>query len=99
MHPSAILSPGIEAPVSEGPAALVAKFRCVPEKSPDGPVTLLISGGDKMVYVYRNGLEIGQSEYRDLGGEAKSIASSLRVDPPHSTFKGAAFRCCFKEQK
>jgi len=36
-------------------------FRWEPELSPEGPVTLLLSGSDKRVFVYRNGVEIGRS--------------------------------------
>jgi hypothetical protein len=37
------------------------KFRWTPEKSVDGPVTLLISRKDQRIVVVRNGIEIGRS--------------------------------------
>ena len=38
-----------------------AKFEWDPDKSPSGPVSLIISSADKTVYVYRNGVEIGRA--------------------------------------
>jgi hypothetical protein len=37
------------------------KFEWNPEKSPSGPVSLIVSTADKTVYVYRNGVGIGRS--------------------------------------
>jgi Uncharacterized protein conserved in bacteria len=37
------------------------KFDWDPEKSPSGPVSVIISSADKTVYVYRNGVEIGRA--------------------------------------
>ena len=37
------------------------KFEWNPDKSPSGPVSLIVSGADKTVYVYRNGVEIGRA--------------------------------------
>jgi hypothetical protein len=41
--------------------------RWVPEKSPQGPVTILMSGADRRALVFRNGVEIGRArlEIRD----------------------------------
>lgn len=36
-------------------------FHWQPELSPSGPVSLLLSGADRQVFVYRNGIEIGRS--------------------------------------
>jgi hypothetical protein len=58
-HPGMVLSavqPGAE------PAAVPAGFHDYewqPELAPEGPVSVLLSGGDRAVYVYRNGVEIG----------------------------------------
>jgi hypothetical protein len=38
-----------------------AKFDWDPDKSPSGPVSLIISSADKTVHVYRNGVEIGRA--------------------------------------
>src|SRR6202040_3196468 len=32
-----------------------------PEKAPKGPLSIIVSGADRAVYVYRNGVEIGRS--------------------------------------
>ena len=37
------------------------QFDWNPDKSPTGPVSVIISSGDKTVYVYRNGVEIGRA--------------------------------------
>jgi hypothetical protein len=37
------------------------QFEWNPEKSPSGPVSLIVSSADKTVYVYRNGVEIGRA--------------------------------------
>jgi hypothetical protein len=37
------------------------QFEWNPDKSPSGPVSLIVSSADKTVYVYRNGVEIGRS--------------------------------------
>ena len=36
-------------------------FHWQPELSPEGPVSVLLSGADRQVFVYRNGIEIGRS--------------------------------------
>src|SRR6266404_6087249 len=42
-------------PISAG------QFEWNPDKSPSGPVALIVSSADRTVYVYRNGVEIGRS--------------------------------------
>jgi hypothetical protein len=37
------------------------QFDWDPDKSPSGPVSLIVSSADKTVYVYRNGVEIGRA--------------------------------------
>src|SRR5262249_15149124 len=37
------------------------KFEWDPDKSPSGPVSLIVSSADKTAYVYRNGVEIGRA--------------------------------------
>lgn len=43
------------------PLAASESYRWEPEKSPVGPVSMIISGHDKRVIVLRNGVEIGRS--------------------------------------
>src|SRR5450432_2767297 len=38
-----------------------AGFAWTPEKSPKGPVSIIVSGADRTGYVYRNGVEIGRT--------------------------------------
>ena len=43
------------------PEAGSAGFAWTPEKSPNGPVSIIVSGADRTGYVYRNGVEIGRA--------------------------------------
>jgi len=54
-----------------------AEFEWSPERSERGPITILVSGADKTVYVYRNGIVIGQA--------------ALIVDQPAKRLGGHAF--------
>ena len=40
-----------------------------PERSPDGPITILISAADRTLYVYRNGEPIGRAAVEIIGQE------------------------------
>jgi hypothetical protein len=53
------------------------EFEWFPERSPDGPITILASGADKQVYVYRNGIPIARA--------------SLKIDDPQQRLGGHAF--------
>lgn len=59
--PSSILLSSKVDPGSRPAPALVGKTIWDPGRSPSGPVNFLISGKDKSIYVYRNGVLIGQS--------------------------------------
>lgn len=52
-----------------GTAGSAAEYVWQPERSPDGPVNILISGADRMIYVYRNGVPIGQARVQILAPE------------------------------
>ena len=41
-------------------------FTWTPDKSPDGPVSIIISTANRTGYVYRNGVEIGRADIRGL---------------------------------
>jgi hypothetical protein len=41
-------------------------FTWTPEKSPDGPVSIIVSTADRTGYVYRNGVEIGRAAIRGV---------------------------------
>lgn len=44
-------------------------FRWMPEASPEGPVSVLLSAADRRVLVFRNGIEIGRARI-DIRGDA-----------------------------
>ena len=43
------------------PKLSVGRFEWHPEKAPTGPVSLILSISDRMIYVYRDGIEIGRA--------------------------------------
>src|SRR6266550_3225135 len=45
----------------ESEPTTAGKFDWNPDKSPTGPVSVIVSSADKTVYVYRNGVEIGRA--------------------------------------
>ena len=60
-HPGMVLSPMI--PKGQPPCpSWGPRYDWRPELAPEGPVNVLISGSDRKVYVYRNGIEIGFSK-------------------------------------
>lgn len=61
-HPALLLSPAMHEQKREGPAAGIAKFEWEPDRSPEGPLSVLLSSADSKLYVYRNGVEIGFAE-------------------------------------
>jgi hypothetical protein len=69
---------------------LDTEFEWTPGKSVEGPITILASGADETVYVYRNGTAIGRAALkiddpqRPLGGHAFTMLEGV-VDTP-STF-------------
>ena len=69
--PAEIVHPGIAAPVDPGasgkappPTPRGERFVWEPHKAPQGPVSVLVSGPDRRMYVYRNGVLIGEAEVR-----------------------------------
>lgn len=58
-HPAVLLSPDLHEKRAEGPLADFVQFEWEPERSPTGPISLLLSTEDAKLYVYRNGVEIG----------------------------------------
>ncbi len=59
VHPSILLSPMLHEQKREGPLADLAKFEWEPDRSTEGPVSVLLSTADSKIYVYRGGVEIG----------------------------------------
>ena len=64
VHPAALapVDAGTGAPVDEPRLGAEEEGRWQPEKSPQGPVTILVSAADRRILVYRNGIEIGQAK-------------------------------------
>jgi hypothetical protein len=62
-HPPAFspVDPASGAPVSAERLAAYEEFRLEPEKSPHGPVSIVMSAADQRVLVMRNGVEIGRA--------------------------------------
>jgi len=66
--PADIVHPGLAAPVDPNasgkalaPTALAGQFLWEPHKAPQGPVSVVISGPDRRMYVFRNGVLIGEA--------------------------------------
>jgi hypothetical protein len=64
--PTEIVHPGIAAPVDPTASGKVPpprgeRFVWEPHKAPQGPVSILVSGPDRRMYVYRNGILIGEA--------------------------------------
>lgn len=75
VHPGMIFS---QVTPPAGEAELPAgEFTWTPEKSVSGPVTILVSEADKVVYVYRNGVEIGRTTVSSLDIDGQHVYSAL----------------------
>lgn len=57
--------------------ATVGEYTWNPEKSPDGPVTILFSSADCQAYVFRNGVEIGRAAVRAMEEGVNSFGSHV----------------------
>jgi L,D-transpeptidase catalytic domain len=69
---------------------LESEFEWNPERSAQGPITILASGADQTIYIYRNGIPIGRAAFkiddpeRPLGGHAFTMLEGVAETP--STF-------------
>jgi hypothetical protein len=71
------------APTMLDPKALDAAgtdqaYRWQPEKSPSGPLSIVLSGRDKRIIILRNGVEIGSSAVQIDGPVTATMAFTLR---------------------
>jgi len=74
-----VASPNIlEASPSDDEPADTA-YRWTPKKSPDGPVTVIVSGADHRLIIIRNGIEIGSSAIEMDGVVASDAAFTLQT--------------------
>jgi hypothetical protein len=78
-HPGMLLSPMMAEEGSESPMIGPDAYNWQPELSPEGPVTVLISGADRKAYVYRNGLEIGVSKISISDPESSLIEGVFTI--------------------
>jgi hypothetical protein len=60
--PEDLVHPGLVLPTTEIADAAPGSFVWQPERAPAGPMALLLSGADRRLYAYRNGIEIGVVE-------------------------------------
>ena len=75
VHPGILFSQ-ITPPAAD-PALASGQFSWTPEKAADGPVTILFSGANGRVYVYRNGVEIGRAPLAPLTVQGQHVYSAL----------------------
>jgi hypothetical protein len=83
--PSFAARPGILLDAQEGDISrpIEGEFEWTPQRSEEGPITILASGADKTVYVYRNGIPIGRAALkidnstRPLGGHAFTMLAGV----------------------
>jgi hypothetical protein len=78
-RPTFAARPGILLTAQEGDISrsIEGGFEWNPQRSEEGPITILASGADKTVYVYRNGIPIGRA--------------ALKIDNPTQPLGGHAF--------
>jgi lipoprotein-anchoring transpeptidase ErfK/SrfK len=64
VHPAAVspVDPKTGQAVAVPRLSATEPFRWQPEKAPAGPLSILMSGADRRVLVYRNGVEIGRAK-------------------------------------
>ncbi|HEX6829881.1 MAG TPA: L,D-transpeptidase, partial [Burkholderiales bacterium] len=64
VHPAALapVDPATGKEVASPALGAAEVFRWQPEKAPDGPLSIVISGADRRMLVYRNGVEIGRAK-------------------------------------
>jgi lipoprotein-anchoring transpeptidase ErfK/SrfK len=88
--PSTVAHPGLFAPIDQAGAPIqepvrVGDYVWQPENAPEGPVSILVSGADGRVRIFRNGVEIGRSPFTlaDPGRQLKPHVFTL-LDPDGS---------------
>jgi L,D-transpeptidase catalytic domain len=84
-NPGLLLAPSDLSPDMLKPLA-ANSYEWRPERSPEGPLTMLVSGADRTIYVYRNGTPIGRaaltiSGSQPLGGYVFSMLEGESNEP------------------
>lgn len=107
-HPADVVSPAWLAPVDAATGALrdtaddALAEAWIPERSPEGPLRVVLSTRDRLLVVLRNGIEIGHaaaiitgeptkgtqvySLRADVGDEARMTAGTSLPDPPPTLY-------------
>ncbi len=67
-HPGLILAPKDFTPEMLRPLAKM-EYDWDPERSKDGPITMVVSAADKAIYIFRNGNPIGRAPFAIVGTE------------------------------
>jgi hypothetical protein len=78
LAPEVAPAPTLLDPADADAGAANRAFRWHPEKSPSGPLSIVLSGRDKRIVVLRNGVEIGSSTIRIDGPVTATMAFTLR---------------------
>jgi hypothetical protein len=78
--PGSTTAPGLLFTATPGEVAPSGGVVWRPEKAPEGPVSIIISSADGMVYVYRNGIEIGRAPVGGLPGLTGSYVYSALAE-------------------
>lgn len=63
----------------EGRSEPTQNYQWVPQRSPTGPLSIIVSGRDKRLVVIRNGIEIGSTRLRIDGTVTATMAFNLRA--------------------
>ena len=74
--PGSTSEPGLLFAATPGEVAPQGGVIWKPEKAPAGPVSVIVSGADGAVYVYRNGIEIGRAPVGGVRGFTGSYVYS-----------------------
>lgn len=78
--------PGVLSDIPDDGHTSPSGFDWYPEKAPDGPVSIIVSGRDRRIVVLRNGVEIGSSPIAIDGPVTRTEAFTLNrmdADGPH----------------
>jgi hypothetical protein len=79
--PEISASPSVLTAPDDG-RALPESYRWQPERSPSGPVSIILSGRDRRIVVLRNGVEIGSASVEIDGPVVATEAFTLRAIGP-----------------
>jgi hypothetical protein len=93
LFPDDVAHPGLVAPINVSGApvnapSLVNGISWQPEAAPEGPVTILLTNEDRLIRVFRNGIEIGQAPFTLMDPNRKITLHVLTrlelsdADPP-----------------